>query len=112
MAKSAMPPIGQVIRSAENYLEQALAVLGRDIDPASLGGVDPVQVRRALLSAAGFVGFARTVLATLARDGALAPVGSAVRVPGSWQITETDGPRTAGTDGALNTNTDLEHGDD
>ena len=105
IAQATRPPIGQVIRSTETYVAQALAVLERDVDPASLGGVDPAKAKTALLSAAGFLGFARTVLATLAEDGALAPVGSAVQVPGGRK---KDGPRTAGTAGVLNTNTNTD----
>lgn len=108
LAQAARPPLGQLVSDARRYLEQALAVLRRDFDPASLGDVDQVQARLELKSAEGFVLFAQIGLETLAPGGALALADSPVRVPGGRLTEETDGPRTGATAGVLNTNTELE----
>ena len=89
-----VPRIGEIIRDSERLLAQALAVLERGVDPASIphGNAGLVSFWR---DSAGFhIEAALRDLASLA-DVSLPPVGSAVRPPTATGKEPTPGSAAA-----------------
>lgn len=80
IAAESLPRLGEVIRDTERLLAQALHVLGREIDPASLPGGDPDRSRWYLQNVALNIAAAQRGLGQLAAAH-LPPVGSAVKLP-------------------------------